>query len=156
MAFDRRRRLVGRELRDLVFRLGSGGGAFVGLMWAVRHTSSHARVGTACRPGVKANAHLATHAFAHCLGSSVASAILAWIIPVLVGAMVGAVVGVLLASMVRLGRTPKPAVAAGDTVGRWIRARYPGNCQLCGCSIAPGDRIRHSPGQALCVSCGER
>lgn len=151
----RQRRVIGRELRDLVFRVGSGGGAFVGLMWAVRHTNTHLRASAACRPRIKTHGHVATHAFAQCLGSSLASEILAWITPVLVGAAVGALVGLLLASMIRLGRTPKPGAAVGVAAGRWIRARYPGNCQQCGCSIVPGDRIRHSPGRALCASCGE-
>jgi hypothetical protein len=156
MAFSyRQRRVMGRELRNLAFRAGSGGGAFLGLMWALKHTNTHPRASAACRPRIKAHGHVVTHAFAQCLGSSLASEALAWIGPVLVGAVAGALVGVLLASMIRLGRTPKPAAAAGGTAGRWIRARYPGSCRQCGCSIVPGDRIRHSPGRALCTSCGE-
>ncbi len=90
----------------MVLRLGSGGGAFVGLMWALRHTNTQTRAHAACRPRVQPNGHLVTHAFAGCLGSSLASEILAWITPVLVGATVGALVGALLASTIRLGRAP--------------------------------------------------
>lgn len=157
MAFSyRQRRVMGRELRNLAFRAGSGGGAFLGLMWALKHTNTHPRVSAACRPRVKTDGHVATHAFTQCLGSSLASEVLAWIGPVLAGAVAGALLGLLLASMIRLGRTPKPPAAVGGTAGRWIRARHPGNCRQCGCSIVPGDRIRHSPGRALCTSCGER
>jgi hypothetical protein len=138
-----------------VFRVCSGGGAFIGLMWALKHINTHPRASAACQPHVTIHGHVATHAFAQCLGSSLVSGIFAWITPVLVGAGVGALVGLLLVSMIRLGRASKPAAAMGVTAGRWIRARYPGNCQKCGCSIVPGDRIRHSPGRALCASCGE-
>jgi hypothetical protein len=151
----RQRRTIGRELRDLVFRVCSGGGAFIGLMWALKHTNTNSRASTACKPHGAIHGHVATHAFAQCVGSSLASGILAWIIPVLVGAGVGAVVGLLLASSIRLGRASKPAAAVGVTAGRWIRARYSGNCEKCGCSIVPGDRICHSPGLTLCASCGE-
>lgn len=160
----RQHRAIGRELRDLVFRVCSGGGAFMGLMWALKHTNTRPRASAACQPHVTTHGHVATHAFAQCLGSGLVSGILAWITPVLVGAGVGALVGLLLASMIRLGRASKPAAAIaskpaaaiGVTAGRWIRARYSGNCQKCGCSIVPGDRIRHSPGRALCASCGEQ
>ena len=151
----RQRRVIGHELRDLVFRVCSGGGAFLGLMWALKHNSTHPSSPQACRPHITTHAHVATHAFAQCLGSSLASEVLAWLTPVLVSGGVGALIGLLLASMIRLGRAPKPAAATGVTAGRWIRARYSGNCQKCGCPVVPGDRIRHSPGRVLCASCGE-
>jgi hypothetical protein len=152
----RQRRVIGHELRDLVFRVCSGGGAFLGLMWALERTSTHHSPPQACRPPTTIHGHVAMRALGQCLGSSVTSEVLAWLSPVLVGGGVGALVGLVLASMIRLGRAPKPAVAKGVAAGRWIRARYPGNCQRCGCSVVPGDRIRHSPGRVLCASCGER
>jgi hypothetical protein len=139
----------------VAFRVCSGGGAFIGLVWALKHANTHPRASAACQPHITIDGHVATHAFTHCLGSSLVSGILAYITPVLVGAVVGALAGLLLASMIRLGRASKPAAAIEVTAGRWIHARYSGNCQRCGCSILPGDRIRHSPGRALCASCGE-
>jgi len=156
---QRQRRMLGSELRDLVFRVCSGGGAFAGLMWALKHTTATPRHLAVCKPQIGAHERLATHAFGQCLGSSLTSDILAWILPVLVGAGLGAGVGFLLASMVSLGRAGKSSnrVAMTNTApGRWIKARYPGKCGGCGCSIVRGDRIRHRPGQALCASCGER
>lgn len=140
----------------MVFRVCSGGGAFLGLMWALKHTDTRPSPPHACRPHAIAHGQTAAHAAAQCLGSSLASEVLAWLVPVLVGGGVGAVVGLLLASMIRLGRAPRPDAATGVAAGRWIRARYSGNCQKCGCSVVPGDRIRHSPGRVLCASCGER
>ncbi len=157
----RQRRVIGGELRDLVFRVCSGGGAFLGLTWSLKHTNTHSSLSHACRPHGIPHGHVATHAFTQCLGSSLSSEILAWLGPVLVGAVVGAVIGFLLASMIRLGRRPSGKVRQrspkGSTAaGRWIRARYSGECHGCGCSVMPGDRIRHRPGHdGLCASCGE-
>lgn len=162
MAISRRqRRVIGRELRDLVFRVCSGGGAFIGLMWALKHTNADPRPSQVCKPHIGVHGRVATHAFGQCLGSGMASEILAWIVPVLVGAGVGAGIGFLLASMIGLGRRPSGKVRerspmTSTTAGRWIRARYPGECRGCGCSVMPGDRIRYRPGQVLCASCGER
>jgi hypothetical protein len=99
----RQRRVVGRELRDLVFRVCSGGGAFLGLMWALKHTDTHPSSSQVCRPQITTHEHVLTHAFAQCVGSSLASEILAWLTPVLVGGGVGAVIGFLLASMFASG-----------------------------------------------------
>jgi len=156
----RQRRVVGRELRDLVFRVCSGGGAFIGLMWALKHTNTHPSRSQVCRPHITTHEHVLTHAFAQCVGSSLASEILAWLTPVLVGGGVGAIIGFLLASMIRLGRKPSGKIrqhspTASTAGGRWIRARYPRKCRRCGCSVMPGDRIRHQPGHVLCASCGE-
>lgn len=127
----------------------------MGLLWALEHADTHPRTSAACQSKIQSHGHVTTQALTHCLGNSLASAILAYVTPVLIGAVVGALVGLLVASMIRLGRASKPAAVVGITAGRWIHARYAGNCQRCGCSIVPGDRIRHSPGRALCASCGE-
>lgn len=79
---------------------------------ALKHTNTHSRASTACKPHGTIHGHVATHAFAQCLGSSLVSGILAWITPVLIGAGVGALIGLLLASLIRLGRASKPAAGA--------------------------------------------
>lgn len=141
----RQRRVLGRELRDLVFRGCCVAGGFLGLSWALKEHRAHPeRVHAAC-PAPQ---------FAHCVSSGLSAAMMSWLVPVLVGLIIGALVGYLVASMIRLGQRPSGASFAGG--GRWICARYFGNCQRCGCSVRPGDRIRHSPGHVLCASCGER
>lgn len=103
---QRQRRVIGGELRDVIFRVCSGGGAFLGLRYALKHADTKPRTSQICKPHIGAHGHLATHAFGQCLGSSVASEVLAWMAPVLIGAGLGAGVGFLLASMVRVGRRP--------------------------------------------------
>jgi hypothetical protein len=88
-----------------VFRICSGSGAFIGLMWALKHTNTKPRPSHVCKPHIGVRGHGATQAFGQCLGSGVVSEILALITPVLVGAGVGAGIG-LLASTIGLGRRP--------------------------------------------------
>lgn len=146
---SRQRRLIGRELRDIVFRLCTAGGGFVGLIWGLHHPSKPQRVNPA-----QCSAH-AAHPVAQCMHSiDIAGPIGAVLIPFCIGLLVGALVGLLVVSMIRLGRTPQ--LGGQSSAGRWIRARYAGRCERCGCSVVPGDRIRHRPGHVFCASCGER
>jgi len=153
---SRQRRMLGRGLRDLVFRGCTGVGGFLGFSLALKdHRTSPQRVPSACHTHAHAyaHAHLLAHTFAQCIDPSLMEAMLSWLIPVGLGLLIGAFVGCLLALMIPVGRRPKNNSSPN---GRWIRARYWGKCRSCGCSVMPGDRIRHRPGHALCTSCGER
>jgi hypothetical protein len=46
------------------------------------------------------------------------------------------------------------ASPARQASGHWLLARYGGRCDSCRETIAPGDRIRHSPGRNVCERCG--
>jgi hypothetical protein len=150
----RQRRIVGRELRDLAFRLCTIAGGFLGLNWALGHYHAQTRHAT---PG-QCHGHTGhtQQTLTSCLrvfSSTLTSDILSFVIPVLIGLFVGAIVGCLIAVLIRTSRKPR---SASTKPGRWIRARYLGQCETCGCSVVPGDRIRHRTGHVLCVSCGER
>lgn len=145
----RQRRILGSELRDLVVRLCGAGGGFLGLISGLHHPSKPHQVDPA-----QCGAH-AAHPVAQCVHSiDFAGPIGAVLIPTCIGMLVGVLIGLLVASMIRLGRPPQ--LGSRSAAGRWMKARYPGKCEHCGCSVVPGDRIRHRPGHVLCASCGER
>jgi hypothetical protein len=96
----RRKRALGRELRDTVFRLCSATGVFLGLLWDLHHHQSAQRPSSAgCR---KHGAHISQ--VGHCIGDALSSALASWLIPIGIGLLVGAIVGVAFASMIRVGR----------------------------------------------------
>ena len=155
----RRKQALIREVRDLVFRVCSGGGAFLGLVYALHHRTSQP---AKCKGGSEALAGCASH--------TLSAGIVSFLVPVFVGAIAGALVGALLASRIRSrphraarsgpprsSSRPPPLVVSDDQKGeggRWMAARYPGRCDSCRVKITPGDRIRHSPGRNVCVRCG--
>jgi hypothetical protein len=152
----RQRRTIGRGLRDLVFRGCTAVGGFLGFSLALKdHRGPSQSVQSACHTHAHAyaHAHVLAHVFAQCIDTSLMEAVLSWVLPVGLGLLIGAVVGCLLALMIPIGRRSK---GSSSPSGHWIRARYWGKCQACGCSVMPGDRIRHRPGHVLCTSCGER
>ena len=129
-------------------------GGFLGFSLALKdHRGPPQRAPSTCQLHARAPAHVLMHSAAQCIDTSLMTAVLSWVLPVGLGLLIGAVVGCLLALMIPVGRRPKRNSSAS---GRWIRARYWGKCQACGCSVMPGDRIRHRPGHVLCTSCGER
>lgn len=153
---QRQRRRLGRELRDVVFRLCSGGGLLLGLLWGVRHDSGKLAHVSAC--DTSRLAHHDSHVagmFGHCISNGLVSGMLPILVPSGMGLAVGVLVGVLVASLIRLGRKPQvakskaPAVE-GSSAGQWIRARYPGNCKRCSYPVQAGDRIRWST--TMCCS----
>jgi hypothetical protein len=158
---QRQRRKLGAELRDVVFRLCSGGGLLLGLLWGTRHDSGKPKHVAACDTSRLAHHH--THVagvFGHCISNGLVSGMLPILIPCGIGLGVGVLVGVLAASLIRLGRKPqgtkgKAKDKKGRAGGRLIRARYPGSCEECGCSVQKGDRILWSPGNLLCASCAK-
>jgi hypothetical protein len=148
--------MIGRGLRDLVFRGCTVVGGFLGLLLALKDYRTHAqRIPSACHTHAHAyaHAHVLAHTFAQCIGTDLKADILSLGIPLGLGLLIGAIIGCLLALMIPSGRRPR---SSPSTRGRWIRARYWGKCRSCGCSVMPGDRIRHRPGHTLCTSCGER
>jgi len=103
-----RKRALGRDLRDTVFRLCAVAGGFLALLWDVHHKvgqSAHA-TSDACAKHPAGSA--AAGAVGHCVGSELSTVILAWLIPVAVGLLVGSLVGLALASMIRVGRGKAP------------------------------------------------
>ena len=155
----RRKPVLVREARDLVFRVCSGGGVFLGLVYALHHWRAQP---ADCKGG--------SDALAGCASHTLSAGIISFLVPVFVGAIVGALIGVLLATRIR--SRPERAARSGSphgssrTVppvggddqkgegGRWMAARYPGRCDSCRVKITPGDRIRHSPGRNVCERCG--
>lgn len=97
----RQKRVLGRELRDTVFRLCVGAGGLLGLLSDLHHPS----VGRTSRP--TCSVHIAGHAaisrFGHCFGSEFSSIGLSLLTPIAIGLLLGALVGALAASMIRLG-----------------------------------------------------
>jgi hypothetical protein len=145
-------------MRDLVFRGCTVAGGFLGLSLALKDYRTNSQ-----RPRSTCHPHVITHAFIHsatqCIGTDLQADILSLVLPVGLGLLIGAVVGCLLALMIPIGRRPRISPrprSSSSSNGRWIRARYWGKCRSCGCSVMPGDRIRHRPGHVLCTSCGER
>jgi hypothetical protein len=99
----RRKRALGRELRDIVFRLCSAAGVTLGLVWDLHHPKSAQRpFSTACS-GHTAH-RIAASQVGHCVGNELSSALAHWLLPIGVGLGIGVITGVLLASMIRLGR----------------------------------------------------
>jgi len=148
----RQRQTIARGLRDLVFRGCTVAGGFLGLSLALKDYRTHSQRSTSmCH--VHAITHAVAHAAAQCIGTDLEADILSLVIPIGLGLLIGAIVGCLLTLMIPGGRRPRSRPSAR---GRWIRARYWGKCRSCGCSVMPGDRIRHHPGHVLCISCGER
>jgi hypothetical protein len=144
--------MIGRGLRDLVIRGCTLIGGFLGFSLALKdYRTRTQRSASMCHP--HAITHAVVHSVAQCIGTDLGADILSLVLPLGAGLLIGAIVGCLLALMIPSGRRPRSSSSAS---GRWIRARYWGKCRSCGCSVMPGDRIRHRPGHVLCTSCGER
>ena len=139
----RQKHALRRELRDLLFRVATAGGAMLGLLWALNRPEPARPV--SCAPDDK------TDGIAACVND----AFLASLLPYLGGMVVGAIAGALLAAVVvRLVLPPWRSARRRAGAGRrWIRARYAGRCDGCRRPIAVGDRILHEPGEALCEGC---
>lgn len=98
------KRMLGRELRDLVFRLCTAAGILLGGLWALHHQYVQPR--HEC-PGIHTRGSAAVRAFGRCLHSDLSEIMMAWAIPIGVGALLGTLVGVMFALMIRVGRTPR-------------------------------------------------
>jgi hypothetical protein len=103
----RRKQILMRESRDLVFRVCSGGGALLGLVYALHHWDTKP---TDCHGGSEALSRCASHT----LGAGV----LTFLLPVFAGAIAGAIVGALLASRIRSRRPPTAARKTAACRGR--------------------------------------
>lgn len=106
----RRKRALGRELRDTVFRLCLAAGVFLGMLWDLHHHQSAQRPSSAACSEHGAH-HIAISRVGHCIGNELSSALLSWLTPLGIGLLLGAIVGVVLASTIRLGRGPSRARA---------------------------------------------
>lgn len=104
----RRKRALGRELRDTVLRLCLAAGVSAGILWDLRHPKSAQRPASATCSDHAAH-HIAASQVGQCVGNEFSSALAHWLIPIGIGLLVGMFVGVVLASMIRLGRDPSRA-----------------------------------------------
>jgi len=99
--------MLGRELRDAVFRLCTAAGGFLAILWDVHHRAR--QVPSAGGAGACHSHHVAgkaaTTSLGHCVNEELIRAIAAWTAPIVVGLVLGASVGLALAFMIRLGRT---------------------------------------------------
>jgi hypothetical protein len=110
----RQKRALGRELRDVVFRLCTAGGLALGVLWGVyRHyvqtSQGHHRL-CGAHPASRAVSHL----LGRCAAAGLSDVMLSWLIPAGLGLLVGALLGLLLTSEVRL---------VGDSAPLGARAR---------------------------------
>jgi hypothetical protein len=134
----KRKRVLIRESRDLVFRVCSGAGAFVGLLWSLHHWNT--------RPP---ECQFTTAAFSRCMDHTLVGSVVAFLVPVVIGMIAGAIVGALLASTIRSrGRDSRarhlrrPGWSPGRQGGHWLAARYRERC------AAAGRRSRRAAGSA--------
>jgi len=89
--------MIGRGLRDLVFRGCTVAGGFLGFSLALKDHRGPQRAPNICRTHAHAyvHAHVLEHAITQCIGSDLATAVLSWVLPVGLGLLIGAVVGCL-------------------------------------------------------------
>jgi hypothetical protein len=156
----KRKQVLMRELRDLVFRACGAGGGVLGLLYGLHHWNSQP---AECKGG--------SDGLAGCASHTLSAGIVSFLVPFFIGAIVGAVLGALLASQIRsrpqrvsrsrrAHNSPRSAPLVvgddqkGEGGGHWLAARYPGRCDSCRATITPGDRIRHSLGRNVCEQCG--
>lgn len=138
----RQKRALRRELRDLLFQVAIAAGAMLGLLWAMNRPE----------PAPPAScAQNAADRVAGCANETFLASLLPYLDGVAGGAVAGAVVAAVVAPLV----LPRRARGAHRSpLGRWSTARQAGQCRRCPADIAPGDRILHVPGEALCATCG--
>jgi hypothetical protein len=97
-----------------VFRLCSGGGLLLGLLWGVRHyRTKPAHVGACDTSRLSHHAHPA-EVFGHCISNGLVSGMLRILIPCGVGLLLGALAGLMLASLIRVGRKPPKEKTKGQ------------------------------------------
>src|ERR1700722_2427221 len=100
----RRKRALGRELRDLTFRLSVVAGIFAGLLWYLHHPHSSRTHSQATGCAAHHGHRLAASQLGHCVGSALSRELVSWLIPIGVGLLLGTVIGIALAQIIRLGR----------------------------------------------------
>jgi len=79
---QRRKQVLIRESRDIVFRACSAGGGLLGLSYAVHHWNTKA-----------AECHGGTEVLSRCVSHAVGAGVIAFLIPVFIGVIAGALVG---------------------------------------------------------------
>jgi hypothetical protein len=148
--------------RDLTFRLCTGGGLSLGLLWGLNNWST---APSPPKPRTCTTPTCISDGFSHTLVSSIWSVLG----PALIGAGIGMAVAALIIFTLlqpRTRSTPRrsaPAraiahMAEAPAAAKWMKARYSGRCSGCRGEIQPGDRILHSrsPRATWCAACGER
>ena len=140
---SRQKRALRSELSNLVVSLAMAGGGIAGLLWALDRPA-------AATPASCSSGGAAGDGIGECVGDSLLASLLPYVLRVGLGGLVAGLLAALLLTAVFRGRG-RGERAAG---GRWMTARYSGQCVGCRGSIASGDRIRHAPGRTLCSACG--
>ena len=100
--------MIGRGLRDLVFRGCTLAGGALGVSLALKNHRGPQHTTNMCRVHAHAHARVLTQAVTQCIDTSLVTAILSWALPVGLGLLTGAIVGCLLALMIPIGRRPRP------------------------------------------------
>jgi hypothetical protein len=110
----RQKRALGRELRDVVFRLCCAGGLVLGVLWGVYRHYGQTSQGHHRLCGAHAVSRAVSHSLGRCAAAGLSDVMLSWLIPAGLGLLVGALLGLLLTSEVRL---------VGDSAPLGARAR---------------------------------
>jgi hypothetical protein len=98
----RQERALGRELRDVVFRLCSAGGLLLGVLWGVYRHYVQTAQGHHRLCGAHPVSRAVSQSVGRCAATGVPEAILSWVLPAVLGLLIGALLGLLLTSEVRL------------------------------------------------------
>jgi hypothetical protein len=93
---------LGRELRDVVFRLCSAGGLVLGVSWGVYYHFVRTAQGHHGLCGAHQVSRAASQSIGRCAGAGLPDVALSWLIPAGIGLLFGALIGLLLTSEVRL------------------------------------------------------
>lgn len=149
-----RRRVLRVAVRELLVRGGAGSGVVVGFLWALQRPAP--APSAACK-------RAASEAIGQCFADGLVATLMPYILAMGAGVIAGAVIGILLSTLLMgrertidaATRTAASTSAPVARTGRWITARYDGECRRCGSSISAGDRIFHRPAHTLCGACGD-
>ena len=144
-----RRRVLRLAARELLVRGGAASGVALGFLWALQRPA----------PAPPAACERAgSDGIGECFGGGLVATLMPYIRAMGAGAIAGVLIGMLISAALsgregaETAATPTPTPVG--RAGRWITARYDGECRGCGSSIATGDHIFHGTGHTLCARCG--
>lgn len=143
---------VRSAVRALLVRVFAAIGVAAGLLWALQRPTP--APSAACK-------ETGGQSIGSCFNETLLSTLIPYLTAMGVGLAVGATIGFLISALMsgrqeqRRPSTPEGQPTTSHTTrGRWITARYNGDCASCGSQIAVGDRVRHRPRRTVCARCG--